>query len=291
MPPSLCALAPLLSALLAPGLAWWPRAPLQGSLVVVALRPAPPDSVTAVRGELAGEPLHFERVADQFHALGAVPLDSAGSVAARVVVDRADGRSDTLTARLPVRRRAVPRERLRVDPRYAQPPDSLLERIRLEQQRVQDVRRRAHDTPRLWRAPFVRPSGGAVSSGFGGARLFNGVLRSRHWGVDFAASRGAPVRAANRGVVALVADLYYSGTTILIDHGAGLVTGYFHLSQTLAAPGDTVAAGQVIGRVGASGRVTRAHLHWFGAYGGITVDPLDLLRRHGAVARLLLPLP
>jgi len=89
------------------------------------------------------------------------------------------------------------------------------------------------------------------------------------------------VRAANRGVVALVADLYYSGTTVLVDHGAGLVTGYFHLSRVLVVPGDTVDVGQLIGRVGSSGRVTRSHLHWFAAYGAITVDPLDLLRPNG----------
>ena len=90
-------------------------------------------------------------------------------------------------------------------------------------------------------------------------------------------ARGASVRAANRGVVALVADLYLSGTTVLIDHGAGLVTGYLHLSRTLVAVGDTVTRGQEIGEVGASGRVTGPHLHWLAAYGGITFDPLGLV--------------
>src|SRR5436853_326515 len=182
---------------------------------------------------------------------------------------------------LPVARRRVPRERLRVSPEFAEPPDSLTERIRLEQELVQGVRQRAHETPRLWRVPFVRPRASGVTSGFGVARVFNKVLRSRHWGVDFAGRIGAPVRAANRGVVALVADLYYSGTTVLVDHGAGLVTGYFHLSRVLVVPGDTVDVGQPIGRVGSSGRVTKAHLHWSGAYGGITVDPLDLIRPNG----------
>src|SRR2546427_544725 len=128
-----------------------------------------------------------------------------------------------------VARRRAPRERLRVAPQYAQPAESLAERIRIEQEMVQEVRQRAHETPRLWRGPFVRPSAGPVTSVFGVARVFNEVVRSRHWGVDFAGPWGAPVRAANRGVVAFVADLYYSGTTVLIDHGAGLVTGYFHL--------------------------------------------------------------
>jgi len=265
----------------APRVAWWPRLPLQGSLVRVLVRPPAGDSVRVVSGELAGEPLHFERFADGFEALGAVPFGADDGATARLVMERADSTSDTVVAALPVGRRRAPRERLRVAPEYAEPPDSLSERIRLEQELVQEVRQRAHETPRLWQAPFLRPRAGVVTSGFGVARVFNKVLRSRHWGVDFAGQRGDPVRASNRGVVALVADLYYSGTTILIDHGAGLVTGYFHLSRVLVVPGDTVAAGQLIGLVGASGRVTRSHLHWFAAYGSITVDPLDLIRANG----------
>ena len=263
---------------------WWPRLPLQGSLVRVVVHPPPGDSVTAVSGELAGEPLHFERFADGFGAIGAVPFGAEDSATARLVMEHADSTSDTVIVALPVARRRVPRERLRVSPEFAEPPDSLTERIRLEQELVQGVRQRAHETPRLWRVPFVRPRASGVTSGFGVARVFNKVLRSRHWGVDFAGRIGAPVRAANRGVVALVADLYYSGTTVLVDHGAGLVTGYFHLSRVLVVPGDTVDVGQVIGRVGSSGRVTRSHLHWFAAYGGITVDPLDLVRRNGPVS-------
>lgn len=264
-----------------PPVAWWPRLPLQGSLVRLVIHLPPGDRVTAVSGELADEPLHFERFADGFEALGAVPFAAEDSATARVVVEQADSTGDTVIAVVPVGRRRVPRERLHVAPQFAQPPESLAERIRLEQELVQGVRQRSHETPRLWSVPFVRPRSSAVTSGFGVARVFNEVLRSRHWGVDFAGQLGAPVRAANRGVVALVADLYYSGTTVLLDHGAGLVTGYFHLSRVLVVPGDTVEVGQLIGRVGSSGRVTRSHLHWFAAYGGITVDPLDLVRPNG----------
>jgi len=272
----------------APQVAWWPRLPLEGSLVRVVVRPPPSpasagDSVTAVSGDLAGEPLHFERVGegDAFQALGAVPFGARDGAAAVVFMEHGGGADDTLRATLPVARRRVPRERLHVAPQYAQPAESLAERIRIEQEIVQEVRQRAHETPRLWQGPFVRPSAGPVTSVFGVARVFNEVVRSRHWGVDFAGPSGASVRAANRGVVAFVADLYYSGTTVLIDHGAGLVTGYFHLSRVLVVPGDTVDTGQPIGRVGATGRVTKSHLHWFGAYGAITVDPLDLLRPNG----------
>ena len=263
-----------------PRLTWRPRAPLEGSAVVLELSSPSGDSVSAVRGELAGEPLHFERTPHGLRALAAVPFDRSDSVAARAAIERVGGSSDSVVAWLVPRRRRAPRENLRAAPEFVQPPDSLDQRIKEEQELVSGVRQRAHDTPRLWVEPFIRPRPSAVTDRFGVARVFNGELRSRHMGVDFAGRRGASVRAANRGVVALVADLYLSGTTILIDHGAGLVTGYLHLSRTLVAVGDTVARGQPIGEVGASGRVTGPHLHWLAAYGGITFDPLGLVGLH-----------
>ena len=85
------------------------------------------------------------------------------------------------------------------------------------------------------------------------------------------------MRASNRGVVALVDNFFLAGNVVYIDHGGGVVTGYFHLSRTLVAEGDTVERGQEIGLVGATGRVTGPHLHWSARYGALTVNPIDLL--------------
>ena len=98
-----------------------------------------------------------------------------------------------------------------------------------------------------------------------------------HGGVDFAGQPGDSVRAANRGVVALVDNFFLAGNVVYIDHGGGVVTGYFHLTQALVAVGDTVQRGQEIGLVGATGRVTGPHLHWSARYGALTVNPIDLL--------------
>ena len=257
--------------------AWRPQVPLQGSLVVLGVRVHDGDSVVAVRGALAGEPLHFERVGGWFHAVGGVPLDARSSVRARIVIERAAGASDTVTAALPVGIRKAPREQLAADPDLVQPPESVAPRIRAERVLVRRIKRRAHDTPRLWREPFARPRPGPLSSDFGGARVFNGVVRSRHLGVDFSARVGEPVRAANRGVVTFVGALYFSGNTVFLDHGGGLLTAYLHLSRALVSRGDTVSSGQLIGRVGATGRVTGPNLHWLASYGNVLVDPMDLL--------------
>ncbi len=101
-------------------------------------------------------------------------------------------------------------------------------------------------------------------------------------GTDFAGATGAPVQAANRGVVRIVDSFFYGGNVVYIDHGAGLSSAYLHLSEQLVASGDTVERNQVIGRVGATGRVTGPHLHFIVRYGAVTVDPLSLFAVAGA---------
>jgi murein DD-endopeptidase MepM/ murein hydrolase activator NlpD len=139
------------------------------------------------------------------------------------------------------------------------------------------VSTRSHETPRMWELPFVAPRESRITSGFGHGRVFNGQVQSRHTGTDFAGAVGAPVRAPARGIVALVDDFYLGGGVIYIDHGAGLVTAYLHLSAKEAAEGDVVERGQMIGRIGATGRVTGPHLHWIVRYGGHTVDAMSLV--------------
>ena len=134
----------------------------------------------------------------------------------------------------------------------------------------------AHLTPRLWTDPFIVPRESRITSGFGGGREFNGTITSRHMGTDFAGATGAPVRAVNRGVVRIVDAFFYGGNVVYVDHGAGISTAYLHLSQQLVASGDTVQRNQVIGRVGATGRVTGPHLHLIVRYGSVTVDPMSL---------------
>ena len=261
-----------------PRVAWRPSVPLQGSLILIGVEAGETDSVRVVGGELAGEPLHFELDRGWFRAIGGVPLGAVKRLTARIVIERPGGARDTLTRRLPVGPRRTGSERLRTDPRFLQPPESVLPRIQAERVLVREIKRHAHDAPRLWQAAFVRPRPGPITSGFGTARIFNGRLHNRHLGVDFDGEVGDPVLATNRGVVAYAGELYYSGTTIFIDHGAGLITAYLHLSSVLVAAGDTVAPGQLIGRVGASGRVTGPHLHWLADYGNVSVDPTDLLK-------------
>ncbi|MGD8727910.1 MAG: M23 family metallopeptidase [Gemmatimonadales bacterium] len=179
--------------------------------------------------------------------------------------------------RLPVGVTEFAVERLRVASRFTQPPDSALRvRIAAERERSRAVVRAAHDGARLWSGGFIMPVEGRVTSPFGKGREFNGRVQSRHYGTDLDGDRGTPVRAPNRGVVALTDDTYYGGRVVYLAHGDGLITGYMHLSEISVAQGDTVEQGRVLGKVGATGRVTGPHLHWLARYGSVLVDPMSL---------------
>jgi len=138
---------------------------------------------------------------------------------------------------------------------------------------------RASADERLWQGAFRLPLDDAEpSSSFGRRRVLNGQPRAPHTGVDLAAPTGTPVHAMQRGRVVLDDDLFFSGRTVVLDHGLGVFSLYGHLSESQVQPGRVVEAGEVIGRVGATGRVTAPHLHWAVMLGGARVDGLDLVR-------------
>jgi len=255
-----------------PRVTWEPARPTQGTLFTVAVH----DTTVRWRATVAGEPLHFANDgAGAWRALAAAPIDATSSVALSIARDSVGGTARVTT--IPVARGRYRLEKLRVAPRFGTRPDSALaERLARESMLARGVACRSHQTPRLWEAPFARPRPGRVTSGFGGGREFNGVVQSRHMGIDLAGAVGAPIRATNRGVVALVGDFHLGGRVVYVDHGAGLTSAYLHMSKPEVAMGDSVAKGQVIGRVGATGRVTGPHLHWIVRYGGVTVDPMSV---------------
>jgi murein DD-endopeptidase MepM/ murein hydrolase activator NlpD len=253
-----------------------PNPPTEGTIAWLHLATS---SATAVPGgEAGGEPLHFQRsTAGRFRALLAIPVEIVDSLPVSIFLSDS-GRTDTIVTVVPVRQAGYTSEVLSVAPHYARPDSAAAARIQSEIARSREISRQSQERPRIWRGGFRLPRPSRVTSPFGSARVFNGEVQSRHLGTDFAGAVGAPVRAAGRGVVAQVADFYLAGHAVYIDHGAGLVTGYFHLSRSYVAEGDTVVAGQRIGAVGKSGRVTGPHLHWIARYGAISVDPMSLLK-------------
>ena len=218
---------------------------------------------------------------------GAVPIDSSRGVTMRLTCRSERPTTVPNTAadlvqdiRLAVDSGRYRLERLAVAPRFSAKPDSALDaRTAREAALAAEVARQALETPPLWTDAFTAPRLSRITSAFGNGRAFNGTVLSRHMGLDFAGAVGAPVSAVNRGVVRLIGAFYLGGNVIYVDHGGGLSTAYLHLSKVLVAEGDTVRRGQVIGRVGATGRVTGPHLHLIARLGQVTVDPASVIGR------------
>lgn len=180
----------------------------------------------------------------------------------------------TRPVRLHDRKRPV--QRLTVDSKYVAPPPEAAERIRRDREKVRAALA-GHLPERLWSLPLERPVPGTVSSLFGMKRVFNGQPRGMHRGLDLRGAQGTPIRACADGVVALVDNLYFSGNAVYINHGDGVFSSYLHMSKPLVTPGERVHRGQVVGLVGATGRVTGPHLHLGLMVQGESVDPQPLL--------------
>jgi murein DD-endopeptidase MepM/ murein hydrolase activator NlpD len=180
------------------------------------------------------------------------------------------------THELVVTAKSFPTRTLKVDEVFVNPPASAQKRI--ADDAVEIARCWSEAVPqKLWTEGFVRPVSQPANSAFGTRSIFNGQPRSAHSGADFLSPSGTPVASPGGGRVVLAKDLYFSGNTVIIDHGAGVFSMLAHLSAIDVERGAAVAAGDIVGRVGATGRVTGPHLHWTVRVNGARVDPLALL--------------
>ncbi len=162
-------------------------------------------------------------------------------------------------------------------PAQVTPPPGVLDRIKRENAKIAEVRRR--DTPSLdFKGGGIWPADGPVSGVDGSQRILNGEARQPHFGLDIAAPAGSPVRASTAGIVTLAEkDLYFTGGTVIIDHGQGINGAYSHLASVKVTVGQHVKQGEVIGTVGATGRATGPHLDWRVNWFDVRLDPQRLL--------------
>jgi len=253
-----------------------PSSPQPGDVVLLEIGGAPPD----VRAEWDGRPLALFPTAHGVAALVGIDLDvRPGPIAWRVTRPSAAKNGGALAAgAVTVRARTFPTQPLTLPKGMVDLDAPTLARVETEREELKAALG-AGAAERLWRGPFRIPvDGGQPTGGFGLRRVLNGQPRSPHTGYDWAAPAGTPVLASNAGRVALVAEHFFAGRNVILDHGLGLFTLYFHLTEARVARGEPVTGGQVIGTVGATGRVTGAHLHFAVLLNGARVDPEALLR-------------
>ena len=241
---------------------------VQGSVLLsqVMTAKALPDILSEWDGRTI--PLWQEGKSSTLHGLLGVDLEkSPGRYEWKVSWTGPDGDAQFCSIPITVHAGKFPTEHLKVENQFVEPNPEQEKRAQEDQKKMRGI----YDTvtpERLWDGKFRLPLKDVTTGGnFGRRRVLNGQARSPHSGVDFPAAAGTPVFASQSGKVVLAEDLYYSGNTVVIDHGYGIYTLYAHLSKIDVQAQESVKAGAEIGLVGATGRVTGPHLHW-----GLTID-------------------
>lgn len=255
----------------------------QGSLLLVEVKSAKP--LAELQGDWGGRGVPFWQEAGAEtaqKALVGVDLEKApGQYELKVTGRAADGEKVTCSAAIEVKQGRFAMERLTVGKQFVEPSPEQIKRADEERQKLRDIFDRV--TPqRLWDGTFRVPLDGVTEgSNFGRRRILNGNPGSPHGGADLRGAMGTPVHAAQRGRVVLAEELFFAGNTVVIDHGLGIYTFYGHLSEIGVKVDEVLEAGAVLGKVGATGRVTGPHLHWGLTVGKARVNPLLIVKLLG----------
>jgi murein DD-endopeptidase MepM/ murein hydrolase activator NlpD len=256
----------------------WPKTVeiLQGGLAEVRIGGT---TITAVEGRVGQRTIYFQPSGASFIGLIGADIEAKPGVS-KLLLLATTQRGTVHERKVPVyiKTKAFRTESFTVPPSFDQVSPETAAEISREQANF--ARAFAFSsTERLWEVPFVRPvPQEASASSFGSRRIINGSLRAPHSGTDLSAPFGTEVVASNYGRVVLTGNYFFAGGSIVLDHGEGLFTMYFHLSEFKVEQGSLVKRGDIIGLSGASGRVTGPHLHWGARLSGARIDPLELLK-------------
>jgi len=254
---------------------WHPAQVRVGDVAWLEIHGVPEGAV--LEGSLGGRPLSFFPYAGGRAALVGLDLETKPGIQPwRLAIMTHVDPPQTVEGRLKILRRDFPVQRLTLPTKMVDLDPETERRAVAEADPLRTLYRTV--TPeRFWRGRFTRPVGGTEpGTGFGARRVINGHPKAPHTGIDFGGAPGTPVVAVNDGRVALVADFFFPGRLVVIDHGLGLYTLYFHLQEAKVTDGERVSRGQPIGAVGATGRATGPHLHFGAHVGAARIDPATL---------------
>jgi murein DD-endopeptidase MepM/ murein hydrolase activator NlpD len=256
---------------------WEPVKLVNGSPAL--FRATAPKQVTALTGNFLGQDLSFRSSESCrcWYAFAGVSLATKpGRYTLRVEGTGPGEKKTGMSYAVAIAAAHYSSSTLKVAPGFVEPPKEELARIEEDQA----IKKRAFATTLSepeWTGRFQPPAEAEISGVFGSARVFNGVKKSQHTGLDFRVTTGTPIAASNSGKVILARSLYFEGNCVMIDHGQGLITLYLHLSEIKVKEGDTVGKGQLLGLSGGTGRATAPHLHFAVRWRGEYLDPRTLL--------------
>jgi murein DD-endopeptidase MepM/ murein hydrolase activator NlpD len=254
-----------------------PKKITQGDAILLML--SCPDPTQSILGEWRGKTFSFYREKNRavFSSLIGIDLEEIpGKKTIILNIHGVKGNSSQMPVNFTVSKKDFPVQRLTLPSNMVfLSPDSLA-RVKREKASVD----RLWDLPAVekkWKKTFIMPVRGTVLSPFGVRRFINNAPRSPHTGIDLRAKAGTPVLASSDGIVAMISELFFAGKAVFLDHGMGIITMYFHLSEVHVKESEKVAQGQILGRVGQTGRASGPHLHWGVRIHGNRIDPLSLV--------------
>jgi murein DD-endopeptidase MepM/ murein hydrolase activator NlpD len=259
---------------------WEPARVVNGSPVL--FRVTAPAKLSEVKGEFLGQDLtfRFSTTCHCWYALAGVGIETKpGKYVLHVSGKGSTATAASLTYAVTVGAAHYPFSTIKVAPAFVEPPKEVLPLI----ESADAAKKQAFSTSApgpLWSGPFLAPADAETSGAFGTARVYNGVKKSQHLGLDFRVGTGSPVHATNAATVILARPLYFEGNCVMLDHGQGLVTIYMHLSEFKVKEGEKVTAGQLIALSGGTGRSTGPHLHFAVRWRGQYLNPATLLELH-----------
>ncbi|HWX91288.1 MAG TPA: M23 family metallopeptidase [Terriglobales bacterium] len=257
-----------------------PPRPVNGAPVFLEV--TPPARLQSLAATWLGHSVTFSPSAGKtWFALAGTSLETKpGSYPLALVATTTSGSQIRFPRNLTIGRAKYPVIRLTVSKEFTEPNPEQQQKIQADQQVKHQTFAQPSSPDREWSGSFAPPVNAPVSDLFGVRRVFNGVTKSVHQGLDYRVPPGTPVAAVNSGTVLLARPLYFEGNCVMLDHGQGLITLYLHLSEIDVKEGDHVERGQLLGRSGASGRATGPHLHLAVRWQGVYLNPAGLLALH-----------
>lgn len=239
-----------------------------GDIMVVTVK----NAAGPIEGTFRGKKLYFNSIKNNYEAVVGIDLYLEPGEYDLAIKSNGVALDRTVLVskkKYPLQRLTLPKDMVELSPETEA-------RVELEQKKTASLW--PIDSVRIWNGNFINPlPGKKIGTKFGVRRLINKIPKNSHSGVDVTAEEGEPVLAPNDGVAVLVEEQFYSGNSVILDHGQGIYTMFFHLSKANVRVGQAVLKGEVIGLVGSTGRSSGAHLHWGVRMQGARVDPLELI--------------
>jgi murein DD-endopeptidase MepM/ murein hydrolase activator NlpD len=247
----------------------------QGEVLLVTVPQS--DAYTSVTGRFLNRRVPFFRNESSYAGLLGLDIEDPPGAHELTVELRSESQTRQLSYSILVIKQKYPVQHLTLPKDKVDLDEASLVRVKAEQEQVRSVLEIV-SLSRLWNGGFIEPVAGTSTGAFGRLRIINGQPRSPHNGEDIAAPMGTEVVATADGIARLTVDHFFAGKGLFVDHGLGLYSMYFHLSEILVQDGHPVTKGQIIGKVGASGRASGPHLHWAVRINGARVNPYSLLK-------------